>query len=267
MTQVLLQPAFNKASRDHLKRSVLNPVPLEQLRQFLTPVDLRRLEGCSREACPVWGIGGSQDGANESIFERLEHDDIVVFGSAGHTVGWGRVAAKVKSKEISNALWSDAGANTRWSMVYVLDRLRHVRVPVKVINSDLGKKPVEHWQRVRLVNASDAANVVARLTRGVSEPQDEAHDPYDYLVNQVGGLRDEIINLRAELANMKKTAHARDSLLDATRADLRKLKERLDPIGSPGKQEPVSEPKRETRTIPWWWKLVGWKDGQGSDWH
>ena len=44
MTQVLLQPAFNKAAIDHLERSVRNPVPLVQLRQFLTPDDLDRLE-------------------------------------------------------------------------------------------------------------------------------------------------------------------------------------------------------------------------------
>ena len=38
---------------------------------------------------------------NERFFERLERGDIVVFGSAGHTVGWGHVVAKVKSTEIS----------------------------------------------------------------------------------------------------------------------------------------------------------------------
>lgn len=79
--KVILQPAAH--SGDNMERTIFNPIELEKIKSWISPIHQSRLESLYPDGLMfVWGVEDN----NQSKFKRVQPGDVVLFGGADKTV-------------------------------------------------------------------------------------------------------------------------------------------------------------------------------------
>ena len=162
MPQVLLQPAARVSARRHYRDTILNPVPLDRLRRFLPPDEMAAVERQATDgAVRVWGIAPSDDGKNEEKYERLRAGATVFFGGRGYLVGVGRVGVKLENQALAEDLWHPKADEKPRTLVYLVEGFERANLRKEEVNTVIGHKPNDAWQRVNLLDDQTSAAALA----------------------------------------------------------------------------------------------------------
>ncbi len=115
----------------------------------MTPVEPSRLEGLSRKALKrartapdgvtAWGTQRGKDDINVATWRAMQPGDWIFFYSDGHFPFAGRLLLREHSLNVAERLWSSDGDGT-WEFMYLMDELRRIDVPRKLVLEALDYK-------------------------------------------------------------------------------------------------------------------------------
>src|SRR5205085_7577294 len=109
-------PAADRAAAEHLRISLIEGVPLDDLRS-LTDV-LPQLERHARNG-RVLAWGARPGSAAERKWERLNPGDVGLIYADGEFKLWGQVYAKARSETVARQVWGAGGGRT-WDCMFFL---------------------------------------------------------------------------------------------------------------------------------------------------
>lgn len=224
---VLLQPAFNRIAKGHLRNTVLNPVPVATVIEHVGTGHLPASVN-QREFVSVWGIRASKNGSNERVFAKLEPDDLVLFGSQGLVVVVGVVLAKITSEALGKALWGNE--DSPWSMIYLVEVRKRTSLPIREVNELLGYEAVNYWHRVRLIEAAKAVGLRDRLSELVGEPLDG--DLVGACEDDFEILGEELMLTRRVLSDIANRLATVEEKLDSLRRDTVEVRDHIDSLSA-----------------------------------
>lgn len=141
MPKALIQPAGGQAARRHFTHTIERPVPLEQLRSYLSADDFAALEHIYPvEQVPTWGITPGKGDVNVSTWEQIEPGDVALFVGGGQVFASGLITFKTTNVELAAALWDTDEEGQTWQYLYFLDRIQRHAMPYAEFNQAAGYK-------------------------------------------------------------------------------------------------------------------------------
>lgn len=148
MTQVILQPATSKGSREHLQDTIYTPVALDRILRApgLAAEDITALEALDDGAgLPVWGAMPGEKGQNLKRWQRITAGDVVVFTVARNEILVGTVAYKLRNEALAEELWGRGetanGLDQTWECMFVVADLDRRPFDLEAFNHAVGRKP------------------------------------------------------------------------------------------------------------------------------
>lgn len=141
MPKALIQPAGGQAARRHFTHTIERPVPLEQLRSYLSADDFAALEHIYPvEQVPTWGITPGKGDVNVSTWEQIEPGDVALFVGGGQVFASGLITFKTTNVELAASLWDTDEEGQTWQYLYFLDRIQRHAMPYAEFNQAAGYK-------------------------------------------------------------------------------------------------------------------------------
>ena len=117
MTNVTLQPAGVK-SQKHFEKSILNPIPLERIRNYLDENEYLKFLDKSTTSYPTWGLQKGKDNGNVKRWHSIQEGDLVLFTGTfkknqGRCYCLGRIFHKKHSinlaRDLGRDIWTNVG--------------------------------------------------------------------------------------------------------------------------------------------------------------
>ncbi len=134
-----LTSASGKAIRN-LRRTVLNPVPVEEIISHEPDIGLRLKDSGYKEIC-VWGLKPTEKYINN--WNMIEPGDYILFIRGHKYILLGRIVdpPKVKSPGLASALWVSSDVDAPWSLIFFFEGIAEIDVDCRLLNSILGYNP------------------------------------------------------------------------------------------------------------------------------
>lgn len=128
--KVILQPAAH--SGDNMERTIFNPIELEKIKSWISPIHQSRLESLYPDGLMfVWGVEDN----NQSKFKRVQPGDVVLFGGADKTVSVSAVVTyKIVNPELSEVLWDE----NKFKNIYFLKNVQKLDFSFDVVKELIG---------------------------------------------------------------------------------------------------------------------------------
>ena len=143
MWKVLLQPCADARAQKHVADTLDKPVPVEELRRFLTAeqdVELRTvLDG--RTAVPVWGVTAGKNDRSVGRWQRVSRGDSALFSAGGRIFASATVAAVFRNAALAEHLWGYDDKQQTWEYMYILDEVKSLDIPYRRFNEVAGYEP------------------------------------------------------------------------------------------------------------------------------
>jgi putative restriction endonuclease len=170
--RIALQPAGSKASREHYRDTIEQPVSLDDCEGLLPDATLHALEAAFPDGkAAMWGVTPGVDGGMAARYEKMTPGDYVLFARSG-TLFWGaRVALMFRSDELALKLWGRDDKGQTWEYMYALDDPRTFELPVEGMNAAVGYKSNNVVQGFSVLDEVKSAPLADLLGLG-------AHAPY-----------------------------------------------------------------------------------------
>ncbi len=134
-----LTSASGKAIRN-LKRTVLNPVPVEEIIKHEPDTGSKLKYSGYKEIC-VWGLKPTEKYVNN--WNTIEPGDYVLFLRGSRYILLGRIVypPRVESPGLASALWASSSEDAPWSLIFFFESLTEIDVDYRLLNSVLGYNP------------------------------------------------------------------------------------------------------------------------------
>lgn len=182
MTQVILQPATSKGSREHLEDTIYTPVPLDRIRRTpsLAPEDIAGLEDLDEGAgLPVWGAMPGERGQNLNRWQRMTPGDVVIFTVARDEILVGTVAYKLRNEALAEQLWGRGttanGLDQTWECMFVVSNLDRQPFDLREFNLAVGRKPNATIREFIILNEVQGARALDYLAVPPSPASSASH--------------------------------------------------------------------------------------------
>lgn len=170
MTQVILQPATSKGSREHLEDTIHTPVSLERIRRIpnLAAEDIAALENLDDGAgLPIWGAMPGERGQNLKRWQRMAPGDVVIFTVKRDEILVGTVAYKVRNETLAEELWGRGatanGVDQTWECMFVVVDLDRRPFDLEAFNHAVGRKPNALIREFIILNEEQGARALNYL--------------------------------------------------------------------------------------------------------
>ena len=136
MSKVIIQPA---GSPEHLRRyadTVSQPVPTAAIIPY-TPRDVSDylLAQYGDEGASVWGVSAGTNEASARSWSRISAGDTVLFLKDGFITSAGVVTMKFQSTDFALEIWGANEDGTVCELVYLLEAVRPVNLPVEILHA------------------------------------------------------------------------------------------------------------------------------------
>ncbi len=156
MARVLLQPAGNEKDF-HFKKTILNPVSIDLLEQYLDNSKINSLRTQFPQGLvPTWGLVPGK--RNDVTWQDLSVGDIACFIKGKTFAATGKVVLKARSPELARELWGikDVEGTPTWELMYFLDDIREFNKSKDEFKAGIGVKKTDPIQGTRLLSDVDS---------------------------------------------------------------------------------------------------------------
>lgn len=178
MSLVVLQPAGGADSRQHYQDTVVNSVSLADC-AGLPPSDLTAL----RTAFPsgraqFWGATPAVNGSNIGKHAKLCPGDYVLFAEKGRIFSRARIRHVFRNEVLAEQLWKRDQKGQTWELMFAIDEVRDVDLPVSEINGVVGYKTNNSIQGFTVLDEPKSAALFDYLgLDGTQPPPPAPSDP------------------------------------------------------------------------------------------
>lgn len=128
------------AHSENLKATILNAVPIAQLRDELSESNIEAIRKACGDASAVRAWAMTRN--SRALYSTMRPGDVVMFTERGTgKFGYaGRVLLKIESRKLGERLWRDV-PNLPWELIYLLGEVRQINASKAQILSELGYDP------------------------------------------------------------------------------------------------------------------------------
>ena len=181
MPSLIVQPAGNKNAQQHYIDTVLNPVSLSVVSQYVDAPTLGRLkELYPGNEMPVWGFTPGTNNGNLAKWNRIQQGDVALFLRNKSAFASAVITLKIHNHHLAARLWDYDANGTTWEYVYFLDEVQSQNVPYERLNTLLGYEPKNNFQQA-LVLADEKSEPVITELELQSDTYDIAPSHEEYL--------------------------------------------------------------------------------------
>jgi hypothetical protein len=147
----------NTAAERHLEDTIQRARTLEEVRGFLSPLQIENLERIYHGSnFIVWGaVPGPM---NESRWEKMTAGDVVLIYNSGRIRFAGEIAAKVRNTDLARYFWKENEAGGTWEFMYFIVNEEKTDVPIEKLNPLFGYQPHYRPQGFSMVNEEAVSN-------------------------------------------------------------------------------------------------------------
>lgn len=139
MSRVILQPTGNKDAREHYQDTLVKPVPLDTIQQYVTKEEYGYLEELyPNRLVPTWGVTAGVKNVNKKKWDKINPSDITFFSANKVLYSYAFVTFKIHNINLAEKLWGVDNKNQTWEYIYFLDELREHNIPQLLFNKLVG---------------------------------------------------------------------------------------------------------------------------------
>jgi len=137
MSKIILQPSGNKHAKEHYSDTILNPVSLDRIEQYIDEIDFENLTQIYPAGkAMVWGVTPS--GNNITKWNKIESGDITLFSKEGAIFSSGVTTYKLHSKSLAEYLWKFDSKGQTWEYIYFIEEVKKHNIPYLDFNRAVG---------------------------------------------------------------------------------------------------------------------------------
>lgn len=179
MALVVLQPAGSVDSKKHYEQTVTNVVALDAF-AGLPPADLEVLRAAFTEGeLRVWGVTPAVDGSNVNKHAKIQAGDFVLFAEKNAIFSAATVRHAFRSEAIAENIWGRDTKGQTWELMFAIDHVRPLDVPVRELNEAVGYKPNNSIQGFSVLDAEKSIKLIEFLDFDLAVEPTIASDPDD----------------------------------------------------------------------------------------
>ncbi len=153
MTQVVIQPASNKHSRNHFVDTVENPVEINKFKQLIGADFESLLLLSTKGKVPLWGVTPGKNGANLSKYGRLRVGDVVFFTRAKEVFATGEISYLFVNQKLARKIWGENPEGQTWENMYSLTNVQNHHISYSELRDAIGSKPGDNFIGFRPLDA------------------------------------------------------------------------------------------------------------------
>ena len=141
MAKIILQPTANKTAYRHYVKTILNPVSIDVIKEY---VDLDTYNRISQQYpggfVYVWGVKDGKNAVNKKKWEKIERGDVTLFSRKGGIFASAVTTMTFHNERLSQELWGIDKDGTTWENIYLVEDVKKINIPYAILNPLLGYK-------------------------------------------------------------------------------------------------------------------------------
>jgi hypothetical protein len=154
---VALCPAAHPQARANFSATVINSIPLDQIKVpplVVGSVVAERLMKIGDTSVRAWGVSSK----HKQTWERVQLGTVFLFSRFNKIVGSARAVGKAESPSLAGSLWQSG----EWPCVFFLDDYMELDIPLEETNAVMKAHPAFCVRRFQLLN-DDKSKAIANL--------------------------------------------------------------------------------------------------------
>lgn len=129
---VAVQPYSNPIALDHFQHTLMQPVPYDDIKHFLSASDQKMIQDCYPDGnLYIWG---TQPNATTFQWDKLCSSDVVLFYRKKRFHYRAQVLHKLHDPQLAQYLWGTAEDGTTWENIYFVTELVPLDIEVQEYN-------------------------------------------------------------------------------------------------------------------------------------
>jgi hypothetical protein len=164
MRSLIIQPAGNQGARSHYTDTILDPVPIDTIKQYVDDEVIRQLGQIYKsDEIPTWGFTPGGNNVNVGKWNKVLPGDVVLFLKNKEVFASATVSLKTHSVDLAAKLWGHDAKNQTWEYIYFLDEVQQQKIPYDNLNGMLGYSPNNNFQQSLVLDNSESDAVIQLL--------------------------------------------------------------------------------------------------------
>ena len=181
MENVILQPASDKKAKKHFHDTVLNPVELDIMKEYIDDPLYERIKNLYPDGkVYVWGITNGKQNAKKTEWKKIKPGDICVFTQDKKIFKSAVITLTFANKELAARLWGVDMNGETWENIYLVDELINLDISYETFNEIIGYKHNYIIQGFRYLNDEKSEKILSELdlhsTRIMDDISKEEYD-------------------------------------------------------------------------------------------
>lgn len=164
MRSLIIQPAGNQGARDHYADTILHPVPLETIEQYVDAETIKQLKQIYKSGeIPTWGFTPGGNNVNVGKWNKVLPGDVVLFLKKKEVFASATVSLKAHNKGLAAKLWGHDAKNQTWEYIYFLDEVQQQKIPYSDLNRMLGYSTKNNFQQSLVLDNAESDAIIQTL--------------------------------------------------------------------------------------------------------
>ena len=162
MSRIILQPSGNKDAREHYDDTILNPVGLNSISNFLSDKEKNIISKIyPNNKLFIWGV--TPGGNNISKWNKINQGDVTLFSKDKRIYSSGVTTYKFQNKDLALFLWDKNSKNQTWEYIYLLDEIKTHNIPYLDFKRCIGYKENYVIQGFNVLDKEKSEKVLNRF--------------------------------------------------------------------------------------------------------
>jgi hypothetical protein len=136
--RIAIQPCGGEKAQVNFRRTIAEQVSKARIYPHLNERERILLDEVCGDSFGVWGLQRGATARNLRQWRRLRAGDWVLFYQGAELIARGRVTLRTCNSQLADILWGRDAMGRAWDLVYLLDDVEPINVPIRVIARGLG---------------------------------------------------------------------------------------------------------------------------------
>lgn len=167
MIKIITHPTSDPVATKNFTNTVMNSVDFSALKESIDPKIFENLmihHPTGKAA--FWGAVSGKNDVNLTKWNRVQNGDVILFYAHKKIYMSAKVAYKFESDSFANALWGSKLGNINWKLMYSLQDIQELSIPLDEYNKVLGFKKSNIIQGFNVLNEVQSNSLVTLLELG-----------------------------------------------------------------------------------------------------
>jgi hypothetical protein len=139
MSRVILQPTGNSDARKHYVDTLIRPVDILRIKQFVSNDEFKHLNNLYPSGLvPTWGVTAGVNNVNANKWDKIQPADVAFFSANKVLYSYGFITFKIHNVALAENLWGYNTKGETWEYIYFLDEIREHDIPIDIFNKIVG---------------------------------------------------------------------------------------------------------------------------------